>query len=110
MLHNKYNIFIWTHISKLRYSDEKYWKYFPLLLLPLLPQEISVQPSTRYARDGRIGRTRLASPTGERAALSNLRSIFHSRNIPSLYNFPMYYLLCWTASEETRSILKFSPV
>jgi len=31
MLHNKYNIFIWTHVSRLRYSDGKYWKYFPLL-------------------------------------------------------------------------------
>jgi len=55
---------------------------------------------TEYARDGRIGRTRLAGPAGRRATLSNLRSIFHSRN-----SFAIQFSdMCTTCCVEPASV------
>ncbi|XP_011058083.1 PREDICTED: uncharacterized protein LOC105148200 [Acromyrmex echinatior] len=68
---------------------------------------------TKYARDRRIGRTRLAGPAGRRTTLSNLRSIFHSRN-----SFAIQFSdMCTTCCVEPASVagdqigvLKFSSV
>lgn len=99
LINNKYNLFSWTHVSRLRAQMESIEIFLYCSCLPFF-LERSLRPSTRYARDGRIGRTRLAGPAGGRAMLSNLRSIFHSRN-----SFAIQFsnvLLCWTCHRRER--------
>lgn len=110
LVHKKYNLFTWTHTSLGYVLRWKVLKVFSFIAVASFSssRDLCETVSTGYARDGRIGRTRLAGPAGGRATLSNLRSIFHSRNSFAIqFSNVLLAMLNLPASRKIRSILKF---